>query len=357
MHMRKLRVCIYGGTDLDGMPRAFVTKLARSILQRPDTVIVTGGFLRRNDHPTAISTDYAAFEGACLAAKDRSVDIGSLFEAWVPDEQLDRRTDLGGVVRMGDDLGITRRVLVGRTALGRRLSMVGGVDILITVAGRRHTELILEQAIELGVPALPIAPTGGDSKKIYDSYRARIESAFAPGSVTQCLQHLRTHGLEDPASIKSVVDLVGSARVGRCLVLQPHRHNDDEVLYRDVIRPAVEAEMLAVRLKDSSGSEQIYASFFDAVAYSTTIIADITDLNENVMYEVGYAHGRGLQPLLFTLDSTGIDRLPLYLRTLNVHHVTREDLPSLIQNHLKDIKRGVDGPMPPPPRAGNVPSH
>ena len=38
-------------------------------------------------------------------------------------------------------------------------------------------------------------------------------------------------------------------------------------------------------------------------------------MNENVMYEVGYAHGKGLQPLLFTLDPLGIDRLPVYLRT------------------------------------------
>jgi hypothetical protein len=351
--MRKLRVCIYGGTDLGGVPRAFVASLAEEILMSLPAVIVTGGFLRRNDLPEAVSTDSAALEGARRAAKRKSADISSLFEAWVPDERLDRRPDVRGSVRMGGELGITVRVLIGRTALGRRLSMVGGVDILITVAGRRHTELLLEQAIELGVPALPIAHTGGDSKKIYDTYRERIQSAFAPGLVESCFEQLEKDGLDNPDSVRSIVDVIRSARVGRCLVLQPYRDNDDEVLYRKVIRPAVEEEMLAIRLKDNSGSQQIYTSFFDAVSYSTTIIADITSLNENVMYEVGYAHGRGLQPLLFTLDPTLIDRLPVYIRTLNVHTVSKADLGALIRKHLRGIKRGPEEPMP-PARAASV---
>jgi hypothetical protein len=94
-----------------------------------------------------------------------------------------------------------------------------------------------------------------------------------------------------------------SARLGRCLVLQPYRAADEQ-LYTSILRPAIENEMIAVRLKDAAGSQQIYASFFEAVSYSTAIIADISELNENVMYEVGYAHGRGLQPLLFTLDAS-----------------------------------------------------
>jgi hypothetical protein len=345
--MRNLRVCIYGGTDLDGMPHAFVASLAEQLVMALGAVIVTGGFLRRNDRPRAVSTDSAALEGALRAAARKSVDSRSIFEAWIPDGRLDERPDVRGVERMGDDLGVTIRTIVGRTALGRRLSMVGGIDVLITVAGSRHTELMLEQAVELGVPALPIAKTGGDSKNIYESYRARIESAFAPGSVRACFQHLEKHGLEGPGSVESVVKVVSSARVGRCLILQPHRENADEILYRDVIKPAVQSEMLAVRLKDNIGSKQIYTSFLDAISQSTTIVADITSLNENVMYEVGYAHGHGMQPLLFTLDPTGVDRLPLYIRALNVHSVSRADLPTLIQDHLRDVKRGRDDPTPP----------
>jgi hypothetical protein len=344
--MGTLRVCMYGGTDLDGMPAGFVQALAEEILMSLPSVIVTGGFLRRGDRPDAISTDSAALEGARRAANRRGVDLRTLFEAWVPEGRLDGRPDVDGVVRMSENLGVTVRVIAGRTALGRRLSMVGGVDVVVTVAGKRNTEVVLEQAIDLGVPALPIPHTGGDSKKAYNTYGDRIEAAFAPGEVKRCFALLRARGLQDPAAVRSVVDVIRSARVGRCLVLQPYREGDDE-RYTAVIKPTIEAQMQAVRLKDIGGSQQIYSSFFDAVAYSTAIIADITAMNDNVMYEVGYAHGRGLQPLLYTLDPARVSRLPVYLRTLNVHAVSENGLPSLIREYLSDVKHRQDDPASP----------
>jgi hypothetical protein len=344
--MGTLRVCMYGGTDLDGMPAGFVQSLAEEMLMSLPSVIVTGGFLRRGDHPHAISTDSAALEGAQRAARRRDVELRTLFEAWVPERRLDGYPDVDGVVRMTDDLGVTVRVIAGRTALGRRLAMVGGVDVVITVAGKRHTEVVLEQAIDLGVPALPIPHTGGDSKKAYDAYRDRIEAAFAPGVVKRCFELLNARGLQDPAAASSVVDVIRTARVGRCLVLQPYREGDEE-RYLSLIRPTVEEQMQAVRLKDIGGSQQIYASFFDAVAYSTAIIADITAMNDNVMYEVGYAHGRGLQPLLYTLDPSRVTRLPVYLRALNGHAVSENGLPGLIREYLRDVKHRRDDPMSP----------
>ena len=240
-------------------------------------------------------------------------------------------------------------VVAGRTALGRRLAMVAGVDVLITVAGKRHTEVVLEQAIDLGVPALPIPHTGGDSEKAYERYSSHIEAAFAPGLVKRCFELLQARGLHDPAAVRSVVDVIRSARVGRCLVLQPYRGSDDD-LYTSVIRPAIEEQMQAVRLKDLAGSQQIYSTFFDAVAHSTTIIADITAISDNVMYEVGYAHGRGLQPLLYTLDPSRVSLLPVYLRTLNVHVVSENRLPDLIREHLRHVKQGREDPLPLTPR-------
>jgi hypothetical protein len=69
------------------------------------------------------------------------------------------------------------------------------------------------------------------------------------------------------------------------------------------------------------------------------VIADITVLNENVMYEVGYAHGRGLTPLIYTRDPARREQLPVYFRSLNVHLVS-ETTPvgSLIDDYLRSIK-------------------
>ena len=333
-----LRVCMYGGLRSDGTPMDFVSALAEKIVSTLPAVIVTGGYMGHDQG----TTDCAALVGARRSAEALSADLSSVFEAWLPGA----RSDDDSGPRMSRDLGITIRELRGRTALGRRLSMVSEVDVVVTFTGQENTALVLEQAIELGVPALPIAATGGVSRRVYKTYQDRIEAAFAPGAVRQCFDVLAELGLDDPRSVVAVVDVIRSTRLGRCLVLQPYRAADEQ-LYLSTLRPAIENEMTAMRLKDTAGSQQIYASFFEAVSYSTAIIADISELNENVMYEVGYAHGRGLQPLLFTLDASRIQSLPIYLRTLNVHAVTVEDLPNLIRRHLRAVKKRAEHPSPP----------
>ena len=61
--MRKIRVCIYGGTDLQGTRTGFISALAYKILDSMPAVIVTGGFLHSNKKPKAVSTDIAALRG------------------------------------------------------------------------------------------------------------------------------------------------------------------------------------------------------------------------------------------------------------------------------------------------------
>lgn len=179
--MRPMRVCIYGGTDLQGTPTEFISELAYQILDSMPSVIVTGGFLHSAEKRTAISTDMAALVGARKYARRHAigsardpVDVRAWFEAWVPDPTLDSRPATEGVVRMTEADGVTIRVMTGRTALGRRLAMVGGVDMVITISGRWHTEVVVEQALELGIPVLPIPVAGGDSKDLLVAYRNKI---------------------------------------------------------------------------------------------------------------------------------------------------------------------------------------
>jgi hypothetical protein len=87
--------------------------------------------------------------------------------------------------------------------------------------------------------------------------------------------------------------------------------------------------MVPVRLDRLPRSDAIYTSFADAIRTSTALIADITSLNKNVMYEVGYAHGRGLTPLLYTLDPKCIEDLPVYFKTVNVLGRLRPGTPCL----------------------------
>jgi len=337
--MRRVRVCIYGGTDLQGTPTEFVAALAYAILDSIPAVIVTGGFMHSNEKPDAVSTDAAALIGARKYAQDRAVDLRDCYEAWVPEPGLDDRSDVQGAVRMTELLGITVRVMAGRTPLGRRLAMVAGVDMVVTISGRQHTEVVVEQALELGLPVLPIPFAGGDSEKLLQRHSQRIAGAFDPGALDKCLGTVSGAIATQPQNAaRAVVELMRSAKVGKCLVLLPYDdvHN---TLYTSAIEPAVARHMIPVRLDRLPASAAIYTSFADAIRSCAAVIADITLLNENVMYEVGYAHGSGLTPLIYTRDAARLDQLPVYFRTLNVRQASAESpAEMLIDEYLRSVK-------------------
>ena len=337
--MSQLRVCIYGGTDLQGAPPKFIAELAYAILSSMPAVIVTGGFRYATEKPQAISTDVAALQGARRYVKETGQSLRDCFEAWIPEPVLDGRLENEGVVRMSEADGVALRTMTGRTALGRRLAMVAGVDLVVTISGKQHTEVVVEQALELGRPVLPIPDAGGDSRDLFDKYRDRIAAGFDPAMFAQCLRDVSAD-IEDrpPDAARAVVELLRTAKVGRCLVLLPFdpEHN---ALYAATIKPAIERHMVPLRLDRLPRSEAIYTSFADAVRSSAAIVADITQINENVMYEIGYAHGCGLIPLIYTCDSDRLDRLPVYFRTLNVRLApTPVDVDRLIDDYLRSYK-------------------
>jgi hypothetical protein len=350
MTIRPLRVCIYGGTDLQGVPVELGSELAYELLRSSPSVIVTGGFRYSNEKPGAVSTDVAALRGAQRYAEETGTDLKRCYEAWIPDPALDDRPELEGVVRLSAADGISVRVMAGRTPLGRRLAMVAGVDLVVTIAGRRHTEVVVEQALERGIPVLPIPNAGGDSERLLEKYRARIAAAFEPGAMDGCLQQVSQKIARDPASAaRAIVDLVRTAKVGRCLVLLPYDDEHNE-LYGSRIEPAVANWMVPTRLDRFPKSEEIQIAFAEAVRTSAAVIADITDLNENVMYEIGYARASGVTPLIYTRKADRLENLPVYFRTMNVRLASPQTpVEALIDGYLRSVKAT---PIVPPIHAG-----
>lgn len=334
--MRPIRICIYGGTDLQGTPTHFVSSLAYEILDSMQAVVVTGGFKHSNKQPLAVSTDAAALDGARRFAAQRGVDLKKCFEAWIPEPTLDSRPDVGGAVRLSEADGITVQVMKGRTPLGRRLAMVAGVDLVVTISGRRHTEVVVEQAIELGIPVLPIPDAGGDSRELLDKHRDRVAAGFAPGALEKSLHAVSLSIDTDPrAAAKATVELIQTAKIGRCLVLMPFDKVHDE-LYAVSIEPAIAKHMHPLRLDRLARSDAIYGTFDDAIRSATAVVVDVTQLNENVMYEIGFAHAFGLKPLIYSREAARLEQLPLYLRTLNVRLAsTKTPVGELIEEYVQ----------------------
>jgi hypothetical protein len=333
-----MKVCIYGTPELGKDLYRLVAELAYTLGDLP-ALVVTGGFLRRDDDRYAVSTDSAALEGSRRYAQERNKDLTSLYEAWIPEPRLDGRSS-EGVVRMTEKEGITVRVVAGRTALGRRLAMVSGVDMVVTIGGRVHTETVIEQALETGVPVLPIPNAGGDSEALLRNYRQRIAACFEEGALERCLDNITANLATDaPSAARAIVDLIGTARLGRCLALFPYDDEHKKVFAR-TLRKSIERHMIPVRLDLLPKSDAIYSTFAEEIRKCSAVVADVTQLNDNVMYEVGYAYGLGITPLLYTRREDRLANLPVYLKTLNIRLALEEDqLDRLVDDYLLSIKR------------------
>jgi hypothetical protein len=188
------------------------------------------------------------------------------------------------------------------------------------------------------VPVLPIPDADGDSEELLAKYRSRIASRFDPGALEQCLSEVSQAMDRDPERASgAVVELLETAKIGRCLALFPY-DDEHEHLYTSLLGPAIAKHMMPVRLDHVASSAAIYTSFADSIQSCSAVIADITRINEDVMYEVGYAHGRSLTPLLYTRDAARRDDLPVYFRTLNVHLATEATLPAIVDDYLGSSK-------------------
>jgi len=101
--------------------------------------------------------------------------------------------------------------------------------------------------------------------------------------------------------------------------------------------------MLAERLDYHPESDVIRDNFYRQIQESAAVIADVTVVNPNVMYEIGYAHGRGMMPLLFHRRRPGQvgtpGDLPVYLRDLNIAVIDLDsELAERIQDYLRAAK-------------------
>jgi hypothetical protein len=92
-----------------------------------------------------------------------------------------------------------------------------------------------------------------------------------------------------------------------CFVMMPFREPYERV-YRDLIVPAIEdAGLSAVRADEISGSGFLMEQIRAAIQQARLCIADLTDRNPNVLYEVGFAEAM-LKPVI--LIAGDVSNLP-----------------------------------------------
>src|SRR5664280_661857 len=91
-------------------------------------------------------------------------------------------------------------------------------------------------------------------------------------------------------------------------------------LYKDVIRPICKGYgYKVVRGDDFYTSGQIMVDVTQSIRSAALIIADVTPRNENVFYELGFAHAIGKPTIL--LSDRKRERLPFDIAGLSLIHI------------------------------------
>jgi len=305
------RINIYGGTNLPPDLVQFVSSLTRHLTATRDVVLVSGGFKRSRKYSGRTSVDLAVLREAKRQIENAD-DFARRFETWLPAKRLDRPSD--EVVRFAE--GQVHRV--PGTDQARRFHLVKAADALVTIGGEGNTRTVLELALALEKPALPIAFTGSDSAEVWENnHDDIIKSLNLQEELIGRLEKEPSSPLESDVLARDIAQAIYAAARRRCLVLMPFGRGHDG-FYRDVLRRAIEeASYIPHRIDIDDYAGNIPSLFLSALERSRAVIIDLTGLNPNVMYELGQVHARGINPFLIERSrrsTKSVAEEPFYLR-------------------------------------------
>lgn len=117
---------------------------------------------------------------------------------------------------------------------------------------------------------------------------------------------------DTPPVLTSPTDLADIDE-GMCFIVMPFGVESLSIVYEDFVKPTLadRCQLRPERGDDVFGSNVIMDDITKSIRRARLIIADLTDRNPNVFYEVGIAHALNKQVLLMTQS---IDDVPFDLR-------------------------------------------
>ncbi|WP_221391706.1 hypothetical protein [Dyadobacter sp. NIV53] len=323
----KTRIAVYGGTDLLPEIVDFVENLTKSLLNDDEVILVSGGFDHYKKHPERMSVDKVVMQTAKKLLKDT---FNQRFETWLP-----KKYDRTKVERFKEGKVIE---ILGTSQI-RRNKLVQNVDAIITIQGEDHTRNVIELALALNKPVLPLAFTGGQSEEMWKMYEQDIIKMLdLPESFIDQI-------IEMPAgSLKTgevIADFVKKVSKKTCLILMPFAAEDTR-FYDNYLKEAIiECKYAPHRIDQDDQAGNIPNLFKTALDRVKAIIVDISGNNPNVMYELGYVHANNIEPLIILRSKKGqkqnLNKLPFYLKQEMI--CEEEDENQVYPNIQKAVQR------------------
>ncbi|HXQ34321.1 MAG TPA: hypothetical protein VN843_09930 [Anaerolineales bacterium] len=237
---------------------------------------------------------------------------------------------------------------------GQRLDLLAftpnGISLAIEIKNWHHltTEMIskakkqsklLAEAAEVNnawivIPSLPDA----QQEDCVFNLNGSMKAAKALISLEPDFGLRGTHGTRQK---KSGLSLNKEKR--RVFVAMPFSEQFEDTYYLGIIPAARRASAICVRVDQQDLSKQIVETIYSEIRLSDMVIADLTNANPNVTYELGFAHA--LEKPSIHISANQPENLPFDLRQWSTHfykfgsvHELTKKLSEMIQHILIENK-------------------
>jgi len=165
--LRRSRVGVMGGSSISKPNEQFCFALGKTLAKLDGAILVHGGYKRNLHRPGLVSASFATISGAVETFVANNIDLNSRIETLLPEQ-------IGDHVETYE-IGQIRR-LTHRNLEGRRFALVSATDALVAIQGHKQggTHQVIELAIAIERPILPLPFTGGGAQKGWGDYRELI---------------------------------------------------------------------------------------------------------------------------------------------------------------------------------------
>ena len=201
-------------------------------------------------------------------------------------------------------------------------------DISIFVAGGEGTYQAANWARIAGKPVLGVALFGGAGAEIFASERRRFEQKYSQLVPLEDFDNLNQDTEDMDQLARDVLALCEALVIPNTVfVVMPFKAEFDELfeIFASVCR---ELGFRAVRTDKDLSLEKILPRILKGIRHSAFVIADVTESNPNVFYEIGFAEGLGRSVIATARKGTD---LPFDIA----------DTPVTFWSHPEDLKKSL----------------
>jgi hypothetical protein len=215
-------------------------------------------------------------------------------------------------------------------------------DVVILIRGFVGTFRAAHWSKVARKPVLPIANFGGAAREEYDRALDDFDNRYGNRLEKIEFEELNAIGADWDVRAKKIVSLAEKAATSKCVLAIMSYANEGEIateldnVFESFQMVCKEFGYVCTRVDESNTTGRILPKILREIELAAFVIADLTELKQNVFYELGYAEGHKKSVVVTAKEGTKLpfdvkDIPTLFWRSIDLKGL-RSELRIKIQN-------------------------